>query len=66
MKLTRILITFLMLLLFPVVAFPQDQRTMETKVADLLARFPANDNSLLAKLMADMSSLGEDGLRRIM
>ena len=46
-------------------AFPQDNRTTETKVADLLARLPSNDQLLTDKLMVDMLSLGEYGLKLI-
>ncbi|HEX2969090.1 MAG TPA: family 16 glycoside hydrolase [Bacteroidales bacterium] len=65
MKILRISITFLMLLMLQSAAFSQDQRTIETKVADLLARMPANDITLLDKLMADMSAIGEEGQRKI-
>lgn len=65
MKITKISLTGLLIFLMSLTAFPQDQRTIDTKVADLLARFPANDNVLLDKLMTDMSSLGEEGLRKI-
>ncbi|MGE5419809.1 MAG: DUF1080 domain-containing protein, partial [Chloroflexota bacterium] len=65
MRLIRISLSCLLLLLLSNAAFPQDQRTIQTKVADLLARFPANDNTLLDKLMSDMSTLGEEGLRKI-
>lgn len=65
MKIIRIPLICLMLLIMMLPAFPQDQRTIDTKVADLLARFPSNDNVLLDKLMTDMSSLGEEGLRKI-
>lgn len=40
-------------------------RTTETKVADLLARFPANDLPFTNKLMGDMLLLGEPGIRQI-
>ncbi len=38
---------------------------IETKVADLLARFPANDTEFTDKLMGDMLSLGEEGIKLI-
>lgn len=63
MKLIRILLS--LLLLFPLTGYSQDQRTQETKVADLLARFPASDNALLDKLMTEMSFLGDEGLKMI-
>ena len=39
--------------------------TTETKVADILARLPANDRQLTDKLMVDMMSLGETGIKQI-
>lgn len=47
------------------VSYAQDKRTTETKVADLLARFPANDLQLNNKLMGDMLTLGDTGLKQI-
>ena len=38
---------------------------METKVADLLARLPANDLQFTDKLMGDMLLLGEAGIKQI-
>jgi Alpha-L-fucosidase len=46
-------------------AFPQDNRTTETKVADLLAHLPSNDQQYTDKIMAEMLSLGENGLKLI-
>jgi HEAT repeat protein len=43
----------------------QDVRLMATKVADLLAQMPSKDNSYTEKLMNDMLSLGDAGLRQI-
>ena len=65
MKLQKILIVSFTLLLVSFATYPQDQRTLETKVADLLARFPANDNQFTEKLMGDMLSLGETGIKQI-
>ncbi len=39
----------------------QDVRTTETRVADLLARLPADNQSLTARLMEEMYSLGDEG-----
>ncbi len=39
MRLNKILQSVLFLLLIPYPAFSQDMRTLDTKVADLLARF---------------------------
>jgi HEAT repeat protein len=65
MKILRIFLITLTILAASGVARSQDQRTIETRVADLLARLPANDNQLTDKLMNDMSMLGEQGLKQI-
>jgi HEAT repeat protein len=65
MKLRKLLIISLSFMLFSLVSYSQDKRTTETKVADLLARLPANDTQFTDKLMADMLSLGETGMRQI-
>ncbi|MDR1859919.1 MAG: DUF1080 domain-containing protein [Bacteroidales bacterium] len=43
----------------------QDNRTVETKIADLLAQLPARSNEQVASLINQYSSLGEDGIARI-
>lgn len=43
----------------------QDVRTLETRVADLLARMPAENQILAAHLMEEMYSLGEEGMAQI-
>ena len=65
MKIKRIIIVALSLLLVLPITYSQDKRTLETKVADLLARFPANNLQLNDRLMADMLSLGDAGLKQI-
>src|SRR4030042_2874809 len=65
MKVHRIIIIFFSFLLISVASYPQDNRTGETKVADLLAQFPASDIQYTDKLMTDMLSLGETGIKRI-
>ena len=65
MKIKQIIIIALTLLMVNVTAYTQDKRTLETKVADLLARLPAEDLQLTDKLMADMLSLGDAGLKQI-
>jgi hypothetical protein len=65
MKIIKISLISLFLLLVSIVSYPQDKRTTETKVADLLARLPANDVQNTDKLMGDMLLLGESGLRQI-
>ena len=51
--------------LFHSQSYSQDKRTIETKVADLLARLPANDQQFTNSLMVDMLSLGEEGIKKI-
>ncbi|NLE34389.1 MAG: DUF1080 domain-containing protein [Bacteroidales bacterium] len=49
------------LLLISVVTGAQDVRTLSTRVADLLARMPADNQELASRLMEDMYLLGEEG-----
>ncbi len=42
----------------------QDQRTLETKVADILTQMPTHDLKHRDRLMNDMIALGEDGLNQ--
>jgi HEAT repeat protein len=65
MKIQRIIIIGFTLLLVSLTSYPQDKRTIQTKVADLLARLPAKDLSLTDQLMGDMFLLGEDGIKQI-
>jgi hypothetical protein len=65
MKIQKIIIISLILLLIPFISYTQDKRTIETKVADLLARLPANDFQFSDKLMGDMLLLGETGIKQI-
>jgi HEAT repeat protein len=65
MKIQKILIISFSLLLISLISNSQDKRTTETKVADLLARFPANDLQFNEKLMGDMLLLGEPGIKQI-
>ncbi|HUS87724.1 MAG TPA: family 16 glycoside hydrolase [Bacteroidales bacterium] len=46
-------------------AFPQDVRTLETKVADLLARMPVYNSSELIRQMVEMGAIGEEGRNMI-
>ena len=65
MKIRKILIISFTLLLVSLQSFSQDKRTIETKVADLLARLPANDQQFTDKLMGDMLLLGDNGIKLI-
>jgi len=57
----RTILTLSALLLFHAVASTQDVRTLETRVADLLARLPADSRELTVRLMEEMYSLGDEG-----
>jgi HEAT repeat protein len=65
MKIKRLLVIILSLLMLAPAAFSQDKRTMETKIADLLAQLPANDIQYTDKLMEDLLLLGEEVMVRI-
>lgn len=65
MKVRNKIIAVLALLMMPVLSFSQDKRTIETKIADLVAQLPTNDLQYLEKLMGDMTALGEEGQIRI-
>lgn len=55
------LLTLTALVLISTAVSAQDVRTLETKVADLLARMPADNLELLSRLMEDMYALGDEG-----
>ena len=65
MKIPKLIIVGLSLLLLSLTSYSQDKRTTETKIADLLARLPANDLTLTSQLMGDMLSIGEIGIKKI-
>ena len=65
MKIQKIFITIITLLQISILSYAQDTRTTETKVADLLARIPANGFQYSDKLMGDMLLLGEAGIKQI-
>ena len=65
MRIIKIFLFGILLIVFSPHSYSQDNRTIETKVADLLARLPAYDNEVTAKLMGDMSLLGESGIKAI-
>ena len=57
----RTLLTVTALVLISSAVSGQDVRTLGTKVADLLARMPADNFELASRLMEDMYALGEEG-----
>jgi len=63
MKLKNIVsILLLSFILAPLFLSAQDQRLVKTKVADVLALLPANDNQQAARLFKEIISLGDEGL----
>ncbi len=65
MKISRIIIACITFLVLSGGSYAQDKRTIETKVADLLAQLPSNDASYTEKLMGDMVGFGEPGIKLI-
>ena len=66
MKYFKIFSTILsLLILFTGSVTAQDVRTLETRVADLLAQFPSQNSEDTDKLMNDMLSLGDAGIKQI-
>jgi len=66
MKYFKIFSTILsLLILFTGSVTAQDVRTLETRVADLLAQFPSQNSEYTDKLMNDMLSLGDAGIKQI-
>lgn len=61
-RLSFAVIASLMLLLSVVAEAQVDNRTLKTKVADLLVQFPASDAEDLNRLMEETASLGEAGI----
>ena len=61
----KIFLSFLFLLLLQAVVTAQtqtDQRTLSTRIADLLAEVPAVDSSQFNRLMMETAALGESGI----
>ena len=59
-NITRII--FLLLILAPLFLTAQDQRSVKTKVADVLALLPAMDSLQAARLFKEIINLGDEGL----
>ena len=64
MKLKYTSLLFLLCILFQI-GYAQDNRTTETKVADVLALFPANQKTDADRLYAELMNLNDDGLSLI-
>ncbi len=65
MKILRSVVSCIIFLVIAGGSYSQDKRTIETKVADLLAQFPSNDSKNTDRLMGEMIILGETGIRLI-
>jgi HEAT repeat protein len=65
MKIRKIFLISCSFLLVTFATYSQDNRTVETKVADLLAQLPSSDIQYTNKLMSDIFSLGNAGLNEI-
>ena len=46
-------------------SFAQDRRTLDTKVADILAQMPAKDLVHLERIMGEITDLGPEGFQKI-
>lgn len=62
MKSIKIHLSLLLFILLPLFVAAQDQRLLKTKVADILALLPANDNAQGARLFKELMSTGDEGL----
>lgn len=56
------ILSLIVLFLFNFSASAQDIRTLNTKIADILAQMPAKSNALLDKQLAQTLKLGSDGI----
>ncbi|MCU0408861.1 MAG: HEAT repeat domain-containing protein, partial [Bacteroidales bacterium] len=65
MKSYKTIIATILLLAGSFQLFSQDNRTPETKVADILARMPARSSALTDALVADILALGDQGIKMI-
>jgi HEAT repeat protein len=58
------LFTFLLLIVAFLHSAAQDHRTLDTKVADILAQMPTNDLVHRDRVMAEMAQLGTEGFQK--
>jgi HEAT repeat protein len=65
MNIRKLFILSFCLQCLSLISFAQDIRTIETKVADLLAQLPTTDIQSTNKLMSDMILLGDGGIKQI-
>ena len=55
----------LLLIVLTTGVFAQDRRTIDTKVADILAQMPAKDLVHLHRIMGEITDLGPEGFQKI-
>jgi HEAT repeat protein len=65
MKMRISLLAGILLFFGKLVLIAQDVRTTETRVADLLAQLPSKDAAYTEKLMNDLLSIGDAGIKQI-
>ena len=58
-------ITILLLLILSIGNFAQDNRTLDTKVADILAQMPTKNLTHRDKVMSELINLGPEGFQKI-
>ena len=63
-NLSKDILTFFLALFLIVPAFGQDNRSLETKVADVLAQFPAQNGDHTSKLMVQIIETGTPGIAK--
>lgn len=59
------LLTILLLTVFSIGTFAQDKRTLDTKVADILAQMPTKDLVHRDRVINDLIGLGADGFQKV-
>jgi hypothetical protein len=59
------LIAILLLTVFSTGSFAQDNRTLETKVADILAQMPTKDLVHRDRVLTELIGLGQDGFQKV-
>ena len=59
------IISILMLAIFSTVSFAQDNRTLDTKVADILAQMPTKDLAHRDKAMNEILEMGPEGFQKL-
>ncbi|MDX1285434.1 MAG: HEAT repeat domain-containing protein, partial [Draconibacterium sp.] len=59
------IISILMLSVFSIGSFAQDNRTLDTKVADVLAQMPTKNTDHLNRAMDEIFALGQEGFQKL-